>query len=195
MILRRECEAVHPLGVVVNWLGPLGVSVLRDRDGADAGALTLLTTGVIVQFRNGDAPDDSTVKLRPCAATTTSPQCFSGTGPWGRMLSTWTSTAAVSFLFDVIDEGPTAALFEGKRRAGINISVFVARTPPACAVHCTPIRIRKPSSCSRATDAGPPKRRSSRCTQIKCSSCPEHAARLPQHRRRPTADGLDPRVR
>jgi mannose-6-phosphate isomerase-like protein (cupin superfamily) len=33
-------------------------------------------------------------------------------------------------VFDVIDEGPTAALFEGKRRAGIDISVFVVRTPP-----------------------------------------------------------------
>lgn len=50
-------------------------------------------------------------------------------------------------VFDVIDEGPTAALFEGKRRAGIDISVFVVRTPPARAVDCTPIRIRRPSSC------------------------------------------------
>jgi hypothetical protein len=160
--------------VVVNWLGPLGVSVLRDRDGADAGALTLLTAGVIVQFRSGDGPDDSTVKLRPCATTTTttSPQCFSGTGHLGAHAEHMDQYRRGELLFDVIDEGPTAALFEGKRRAGIDISVFVARTPPARAVDCTPIRIRKPSSCSRATDAGPPERRSSRCTQIKCSSCP-----------------------
>lgn len=173
LILRRECEGVYPLGVVVNWLGPLGVSVSRDRDGADAGALTLLTSGAIVRFRSGDGPDDSTVKLRPCAATTKRVRNTSVVpGTWGRMLEHIDQYRCGELVFDVIVEGPTAAPFEGKRRAGIDISVFVVRMPPARAVDCTPIRIRRPSSCSRATGAGPPERRSSRCTQINCSSCP-----------------------
>ena len=37
---------------------------------------------------------------------------------------------AVTFDLDDLRFSPTAALFEGKRRAGIDISIFVARTPP-----------------------------------------------------------------
>jgi mannose-6-phosphate isomerase-like protein (cupin superfamily) len=40
----------------------------------------------------------------------------------------------VSYSLDDMKFSPTAALFEGKARAGIDISIFVVRTPPGRAV-------------------------------------------------------------
>jgi mannose-6-phosphate isomerase-like protein (cupin superfamily) len=42
--------------------------------------------------------------------------------------------AVVSYALDDLKFSPTAALFEGKARAGIDISIFVVRTPPGRAV-------------------------------------------------------------
>jgi mannose-6-phosphate isomerase-like protein (cupin superfamily) len=43
-------------------------------------------------------------------------------------------TGVVTYPLDDLKFSPTAALFEGKARAGIDISMFIVRTPPGRAV-------------------------------------------------------------
>ena len=67
--------------------------------------------------------------------------------------------------------GPTAFLFEGFPRAGVDVSIFVTRTPPGRASSSTSIPTPRPSCSSKGADAGRAARRPSSCSPRESSSC------------------------
>ena len=67
---------------------------------------------------------------------------------------------------------PTAALFEGKERAGIDITMFVVRTPPGKFVELHVHPYSETFVLLEAAAAGPRERRSPSSARTRCSSCP-----------------------
>jgi rhodanese-related sulfurtransferase len=67
--------------------------------------------------------------------------------------------------------GPTAFLFEGFPRAGVDVSIFVTPPRPGARSSFTSIPTRRPSCSSRGADAGRAARRRSSWSPRECSSC------------------------
>ena len=78
---------------------------------------------------------------------------------------------AVTLALSDLALGPTAFLFEGFPQAGVDISIFVTRTPPGRAVELHVHPYAETSSSSPGAGAGRAAQRPSSSSRRGCSSC------------------------